>query len=458
MNKKHNYKIIVAAYILTGILFVFSATAITLYSLGYRYNFSRHEIIKTGILRLNPIADNSEILIDDSPVEPDIIRNSIDIPNLLPNQYNIKIINPLYQTWEKKITIEPNKIHNENNIILIPKVAYAEDIIYIKNYQKSQFSNLIGYINIDHLETINPENLVINKYSDFKITNNQFKWLNNNIIAQIEENDQSTTINTINLQNTNQVKKTIDYHISLDDLITVFPLQPNIILYQRENDIYSLDLTKPENTKIYQANVTHPKFHSQYLYFISENSDNNEQSILTIINLTSSYSRNLNLGKKITNLYPTDNPDIIVYSTDKNSNTVLSINQNKTYDFPGSVSRIITSPDQKKLLILSENEINLINLQSTDKITSNTIIRLSQPIIDCIWLNNGNILYSFNNQINRIDSEGHNNQEIIKMENTKLYLPSAIYPKILAVAENNDQKLLKTIYIDLSNLPNGNKP
>jgi len=103
------------------VLFLFSAPVIILYSQGYRFDFEKKSLTKTGGLFLKVIPRQVEIYLNEKFVKKtDFFFGSAFIENLLPKKYKIQIRKEGYHPWEKVLEIKEKEVTEAKNIILFP--------------------------------------------------------------------------------------------------------------------------------------------------------------------------------------------------------------------------------------------------------------------------------------------------------------------------------------------------
>jgi dipeptidyl aminopeptidase/acylaminoacyl peptidase len=115
------------------ILFVFSllcffiiAPAVSLYAIGYRFDFAAKSIKQTGMLILESTPKNAQIFINNKQIDE---KTPAKIKNLLPGNYKIKIVKDGYYPWEKELSIKSQKTTLANNIILFFETLKIENLI-----------------------------------------------------------------------------------------------------------------------------------------------------------------------------------------------------------------------------------------------------------------------------------------------------------------------------------------
>ena len=124
-KKRKLFKRIISYFILT-IFFVISAVVIILWGLGYRWDYHRGTLSKTGILSIEVNQDNFNLFIDGRRYFSD--SHQIIVKNLLPGDYTVKVEKENFHPWIKTLTIEPQKITREESIFLFPQKPRIETL------------------------------------------------------------------------------------------------------------------------------------------------------------------------------------------------------------------------------------------------------------------------------------------------------------------------------------------
>ena len=123
-----------AVYVFFIIVFLIVTPLIVLYSQGYRYNFKRGKVQKTGILIISSIPKSADIYLNNQLVTQD--QTPARLEKLLPADYEIKLAKEGYHNWTKKLQL------NENS------TTFAEDVILWKNNWPIQLApnNIIEWL------------------------------------------------------------------------------------------------------------------------------------------------------------------------------------------------------------------------------------------------------------------------------------------------------------------------
>ena len=103
-------------------LFFLIAPSVIFYSQGYRVDIDSKKITQTGGLFLKVIPKQVEVFIDGKlKKKTDFFFGSALIENLLPKKYKIQIKKEGYYPWEKNLEIREKEVTEAKNIVLIPE-------------------------------------------------------------------------------------------------------------------------------------------------------------------------------------------------------------------------------------------------------------------------------------------------------------------------------------------------
>jgi len=440
MHIQYNFTRIVIAYIIAIIIFIISATIIVYYSFGYRYNFSQNKIEPTGILHLYPTDNRCQIALNNQAVDNSQIGASTDITNLAPGQYLLDISCDQYLKWQKEITIEPNKITNENDIMLIPMHPKSSELSYIDQYSFNRYNQLLAYLSDNHIMILNflsEKNQTIDNIEINKST--EINWISNNLLAITNNNPESTNIKIVNPYNNNVSQFTIPHSIKATDILGTMPLGESIIIYYSSPNIYLFDITNGNSPRELIHDVYHPIIINGSLYYSP--SDTSSTSLFAQ-NLTLQTTSQYNFPNPITNLKLISNNTILVQS-DNDQSTLYDLSNKSSLLSTDNIINASISPDSKKIAVGKSNSLNIFS--TSNNITNENIIIKDQNIDVATFIDNTNIIYESNSHLNSIDYTGQNNQIIETDKSDEIIYANA--QKILTIEHINGQRLLKYIYL-----------
>ena len=104
-------------------IFLIITPVIILYAAGYRYNFQKHKIQKTGVLILKSKPEGAKIFLNDKLKKT---TTPARIANLLPGDYSIKIEKDDFYSWQKKLPVESGLTTFAEDVTLFKKSLPAQ--------------------------------------------------------------------------------------------------------------------------------------------------------------------------------------------------------------------------------------------------------------------------------------------------------------------------------------------
>ncbi|EKE06584.1 MAG: hypothetical protein ACD_18C00320G0002 [uncultured bacterium] len=140
------------------------------YGSGYRYDFTKHRIQKTGVLNINILPKDAEIFLNGEKLKEKIPFNL----SLYPDTYLLTITKDGYKTWEKNISVISTKTTYINYFQLLKdQASLPVELSDIKEILGTDNSENILFLN----QTANGKTNVIS----FNLKNNTTENLANNL-------------------------------------------------------------------------------------------------------------------------------------------------------------------------------------------------------------------------------------------------------------------------------------
>lgn len=117
-------------------LFALTAPMVLLYAQGYRVDWKRGEIAKTGALYVKTAPSSADVTLNNSQKEKtSFLDGSAFIDNLLPGPYEILISKKGYRPWQKTLHLLSQEVIEAKNIVLFPeKIQFrpiAENVLAV---------------------------------------------------------------------------------------------------------------------------------------------------------------------------------------------------------------------------------------------------------------------------------------------------------------------------------------
>lgn len=105
--------------LISAVLFLIIAPSLALYSQGYRLDFEKKKISRTGGIFFKIAPKQTEIYINGELAEKtDFFFGSALIENLLPKTYKVEIKKAGFKTWEKTLEVKEQEVTSAKNVIL----------------------------------------------------------------------------------------------------------------------------------------------------------------------------------------------------------------------------------------------------------------------------------------------------------------------------------------------------
>jgi len=137
--------------ILTGTILFFIVVAPTalLYSYGYSFDWQNKKVVLTGGFYFESLPKKADVYLDDKLKK----ETPVFIKRLLPKEYQVKITENGYHSWQKNLKIESKLVTVVKNILLIPlnpEIRIVDEALPIdfslEEFIQTEKSNNVFYI------------------------------------------------------------------------------------------------------------------------------------------------------------------------------------------------------------------------------------------------------------------------------------------------------------------------
>ncbi|HYE22347.1 MAG TPA: PEGA domain-containing protein [Verrucomicrobiae bacterium] len=396
------------------VIFLAASPFLVLFARGYKYDFSKRQIVKTGSLIVRTEPSHAEILLNGK-------KNRADTPTtirfLSPQDYIVTIKKPGYQDWTKRLGIhselvtwanldreyialffvEPKILKEMNSMEAILSPDYKELLVLSQdkvssinlNENQEQTLTPASYLNL-----ILTNSNTINKQTAYQLLKNPntIPFSNEQILASkkiISNNNYHAILSGGSLMITNLQSNPV---FAIDD-IQDFILDDQILWFLEGNQLRRRDLRSNNNE------LLHP--------FVPAAAD------ARLIRADGSLFLHLDKSLYILN----DNLDLIY----------------------GNVSYAHFDPRSKQLVYANDHEIFLFNLNSQK---SNLILRsssvISQPIINS---ETGYVFFGNEGKIKAIEIDGRDHRNIYNIANFTKSFTLSENGKLLYVFDDSSVKV-----------------
>lgn len=419
LSKREKFLIFFKIFLIIVFLVVFPY--IVLVARGYRYNPKTKKFQATGLLivKSTPSTD-LRIYIDDK------LQKNNRTPlkkNLFEGEHKIKIEKDGYNSWEKLVKIEKEKICWEESVVLIPNEL--EKILIKENVKEYTFSP-----NLNFIVSISPESpdkiTILNLKSQEKKI---FAVGKNLSILDISPNEENILLQDI-VGNKKELKvfnykneKTYNF----ENILKASFLDNDKVVAQNNNGQLLLYLISQQtsNVNIIDNNVLNFAIRNKEEIFITKK--DSQKIYLVIKNINSSKEKILKEVQK---------PEIQYIKSEKNNQEALIVNNGELYFFQNNQLNLIDKEVKKaffnqngqRLLYNKNYEIWLYFIYK-DRIKvdqKQLVLRLSENIDSFIFYpDEMHILFQQKNKIFFVDFDGQNKVEITnqsKNQNKLFYI------------------------------------
>ncbi|HEX9664610.1 MAG TPA: PEGA domain-containing protein [Patescibacteria group bacterium] len=402
------------------------APILVIYTAGYRYNFKKNKLQKTGILVIESLPEKADVYINNEYKK----RTKAIIKNLFPDQYDVRVEKDGYYPWQKKLSVEAGQSAFATNIILFKK-AEAEKIIkedidfssYSPDRKKLIYSvkNQSDKLLIVDLNGLK-ETIIFNNPQN-KTENIEFKtnWSTsgNKILLTINKPDQGISQHwLIDINNPNNKKLLASPSRQNLEKISWEFNNEKILYGLSAGTIYQIDVTNDEIKEFYSFdNIQDFQLYFDLIYFVT-NDPASQKSYLKYVDLKNQETvyniQNLPLSPNYQFL---DHPGNKISLFDQNNNLFYLIKPGQDLittqtEIFSNVNQISWSADFSKFLYFNDFELWIV-YPKNDKSEKFLINRFSKKIKEAVWHPGFEyILFVLDNSIQVIELDGRNGRNM----------------------------------------------
>jgi WD40 repeat protein len=445
-------------YIFFIIVFLIIAPILILYAHGYRYNFKKFRVQKTGIIFLTSKQKDLSVYIN-GKLYPTALSQNLSINDLLPDEYLIRVEKEGYHSWQKKLNVYSAKTTFTNNVILLGKepplnlvsgkIGWAdlspdkEKLVYLLSEEKDQ-----------ELWLLNLENNKSSLFYQFTSTksNNQenITWAPSlkKILIDIKNGKENNYL-VLNVERPEEI-------ISLGELggadlghIKWDESSDNILYGVKKNKLYQIDLATPKIDPIIDLeigpsdNFLDYKIINRNLYYIKTdktssfilNENLNDQENLLRIKLARALNYAFIEGNdKFLTILDKENQKLFLINTEFFPNIAFSDKSEELID-QLEAKNALWQPGSNRLLYYNDFEIWIYDLDSNKK---EIINRYSEEIEEVIWHPNYQylaVLIGSEIKVLEISETGKNIIDLVKLEDIKNISVDALGEKLYFIGQ-----------------------
>lgn len=398
-------------------LFLLIAPSVIFYSQGYRIDIDPPaggiKITQTGGLFLKIIPKQVEVFIDEKlKKKTDFFFGSALIENLLPKKYKIQIKKEGYYPWEKNLEIREKEVTEAKNIVLIPE---------------------------------NPSFSILTKeVKDFWFSPDERK------IILSEENEQGWALKLFDLE------RNVKSHLIDEKDISREKVELSDLEFSSDSKEISLEVGVEEQIKYFTLEIDKippalteseeplPPFENALTYKAVR------QDIYYLNNLGHLFKNEERLTEK-----PFPIKQEIEYALEifqdfvflREERILYQLNpESKSFEkFFEEIVDLKISPDSQKIVYFSDYEIWILFLKETGGPPQRKageqlfLVRLSEQIKDCFWLNSNYLIFNAVNKIKIVEIDDRDRINIVDLgefKNPETYW-NQNYKKLYLLAEGN---------------------
>ncbi|MEA3398666.1 MAG: PEGA domain-containing protein [Patescibacteria group bacterium] len=401
------------------------APILVFHTAGYRYNFKRNKLEKTGIIYINSEPRNASIYINNKYEAKTPARFTY----LLPDVYRIEVKKDGYYTWQKEIEVKSNLTTFAKNIVLFKKnlpinIVNGEiNILAISpNKEKIIYSTLSQDAEkIKLLNLTNNSEFSIKSFS--RIGYNQLEFAgwspdqNKVMLKQIIGDFNKYLI--INIE-TLKLKELFDITRLNFDKIEWDATDDNYLYGLRKSVLYQIDLINNTVSALLAAEIRDFTIQNDEIYYISELARESFLNKIIMANGQIANSQKIKLPAPSEYTLQTLNIDYLALLDEKNDD--LFIISNKSFDdeeliediiLQDKAKKIVWAKDLKKIIYYNDFEIWTFDLNNRQK---NLVNRYGGLIEQTLWHPAEKyIIYQVENTIGAIESNGQEIKNDIKI-------------------------------------------
>ncbi|MFH1253130.1 MAG: PEGA domain-containing protein [Candidatus Uhrbacteria bacterium] len=400
-------KIIFWAFLAT---FFISAPLVVLYTAGYRWNFSRFSLVKTGLLSITTFPKNATIFLDGKPQKttPAILEN------IMPGLHKVRLLKDGYLSWEKTLEIK------EQETTFAPKVVlFSDQSTEIKediNFSTAVFDATgyrLGYVlgeqgwwEIWVKDLSNDEKKLLLRLPQKEIQPLEITWSANGKNLFVKET--TNEITQWQIVGADGSKRFVVEDIlkingwkALDKIIAITPdpFDDNIIYAQTEETVWLINLNENRAKKLFDQNLVVWQ-RGELLLFL--------QPTESGVELT---RQEKDTTQQVVAKIPVGNyrflpaPPTLVLLQDVERHKIILVDDrgiDKPIYLEAAAFAAYWNPDnQKQLLYVSDFELHIYD---ADRQSDELLTRISSPITGVAWHPSGaDILFSDNQNLSAIE-------------------------------------------------------
>ncbi len=424
------------------IAFLITAPILILYTAGYRYNFKKNELKKTGALFLETEPKGADVYLNDIQRKE---TTPAHITNVFPNTYKIRLEKQGYYNWEKELEIKASQTTFSEDIILfknsspisietgeeVLELYQTDDCIMAVFTEKVRSQNDISFNCLDddnkfEIISTNKRDTDILSWSPSK---NKFLIINGDKSGYQILSSNNTYSQTLNLPlTTNRIKWDLK--------------NEHLIYYSIDNQIWQINLlgSQPVYSLVHDfgnQQIMNFRTAGDKLYFISSGANGNFLN-LSDIKKPDANIKSIELPSANFVIDSLIDGHLILLDNKKSNIYILTENLSQTKIKQDGGSKYSYLEEQKLLIIYNDYEIFMFDLKE-EVPQSNLIIRYSTTINKVDWFNDNYLIALHDGKIKVIELDNRENHNIWELDSGN----ETVYNFILDKSKENIYYLSK---------------
>jgi hypothetical protein len=252
--KLRTRRIIMFSFILA---FFILAPILLFYASGYRLDFKRYKILRTGTLFIEgKDVKKANLYINDKLIDQPFIEKTF-VYNLLPGDYNVKLSKEGYHDWEKKITVSSSLTTFVQDAVLFKKEiplqivdGQIDDFSISPDWQKIIYINRAEpFVEFYLYDLANNDKLLLYRVTS-STQNYSFSWAPSSKKVLVNYDGTFVVLDTQNPKNNLGLKNIMDFKPAN----IYWDLESDNLAYtQSKNAVYKIDLFNKTAVKIFQT-------------------------------------------------------------------------------------------------------------------------------------------------------------------------------------------------------------
>lgn len=390
------------------LVFFIVSPFLLLYSSGYRYDFKRGAILRTGNIFIEaPDLREATIYLDGQPYS-ELLTKKLFIKNLLPGEYLVRIEKEGSYTWEKKLRVEPTLTTFVKDLILFTKHEPTVEIKKnIQDFSISPDKKLMAYLTVENgVQNVSIYNLEYPQeeliFQDPVNEPIQLEWATSSNKILVTTKDKAMVFKTSSFPIGTGISIAKKEH----DLTRWDNQSDNFVYIASVNSINKYDLVTNTPEKIYQVleatdKITDLQIESSNIIAIENDAQNTKVELINSASPSQiaalPLSENYFISEWTGNYLTVINRDLnkINLIRIKNGLDTSEILKENIITLDGSQATF--SNDQQKLLITNDFELSYLDVNTRQV---NLVSRFGQSIKKAMWYDdNQHVIINLDNKI-----------------------------------------------------------